>query len=162
MPDTAQLADSLSEKRKHFLAGLYTTALEGGIDYWATVVSYHWRKDHSPISSSYEMDIDGFHAEIKPLSDEDGWGVFQHHDTRALTVDLAVIDRGASLFRQLCEGVINSIGKVVPEGERKPIPPAHYWHQWMAADATDGEDGDYDADVADIIVQLGLFGREAY
>jgi hypothetical protein len=53
----------------------FTTALEGGINYWAIVDVYHW-------------DQENFHAVIRDTVDEDK----QH------TIDRAVIERGLGLY----------------------------------------------------------------
>lgn len=37
-----------------------------------------------------------------------------------------------------------------------------YWKQFILANKTNGEDGDFDADIADNIVQAGIFGEIVY
>lgn len=37
-----------------------------------------------------------------------------------------------------------------------------YWKQFLLANRTNSEDGDYDADIADNIVQAGLYGEVIY
>lgn len=51
--------------RDRFLFDLFTTALEGGINYWAEVLSYHWEAPEG------DDDLRGFSAEIIE-TEEDG------------------------------------------------------------------------------------------
>lgn len=39
---------------------------------------------------------------------------------------------------------------------------ADYWKQFKLSNRTNGEDGDYDADIADNVLQAGLFGKVIY
>ncbi|SKX81054.1 Uncharacterised protein [Mycobacteroides abscessus subsp. bolletii] len=159
----------LSVGRKTFLHGVFTAALEGGIQYWANVDEYHWRtsgtKDLS-IMDPRVNDLDGFYATILSteldLEDpkDNGWGIDDLPST--LRIDLDVVDRGTNLFAQYCRGEINSHGIDVPEEQRKPLADDAYWRQFLAAEATHGREGDYDAMVADNIVQFGLFGKLVY
>lgn len=119
-----------SAERKQFVFDVFTTALEGGISYWAKVDEYHWR------DSSGNEDLEGFRAAIRDAEDPGD----------QLSVDATVIDRGISLFDPIAS-------------ER---PAGHYWRQFLDANRTNGADGDYDAGVADAIVQLGLFGKIIY
>lgn len=188
--DTAPQA-ALSVGRKSFLHCVFTTALEGGIQYWAEVGEYHWQirgVDGKPITP--RDDTDGFYATIRSNErdledpDDNGWGidrVFQstvldpnaHGVTlvrpgfitpagNTLRIDLDVVERGTKLFAQYCRGEINSNGIAVSEQQRKPLADDAYWRQFLAAEATHGQEGDYDAMVADNIVQFGLFGELVY
>jgi hypothetical protein len=145
---------------------MFTTAIEGGINYWASVQSYHWIKpefhDHRGHIAGCE-DIDGFKAEINPPGEDGEWGVFDtDKDTQTLTIDLAVMERGALLFRRYCQGEIDGQGQPVAIEDWKPLRDDHYWRQWLVQEATNGKEGDSDAEVADQIVQWGLFGKGIY
>lgn len=156
----------LTEARKQFLHNIFTTAIEGGINYWADVEAYHWlMKGHNADTGEVfsQDDLDSFYAVITP-GDED-WGV-SHLATghglgerEPVRIDIDVVIRGVDLFRRYCLGEINSHGEETPS---PPLRPDHYWNQFLAAEATDGEDGDYDAEVADNIVQFGLFSQVVY
>lgn len=148
----------LSKRRKEFLHGIFTTAMEGGIGYWSAAEVYHWCNDDDT------DDLDGFYAVLHPASEDEGWGIFpDKEDTKALRLDLDVITRGVKMFRLYCLGVIDEKGGVLPLKEIEPrLREDSYWWQFLEADMSDGASGDYDADVADSIVQWGLFGEVVY
>lgn len=149
----------LSKEHKEFLHGVFTTALEGGIGYWSECSTYRWS-----LGSSDTDDIDGFYAVIRPPSEEGCWGVFDddESDRSVQRIDLEVIHRGVELFKDYCYGKIYHNGDPVPQDQREPLPEDHYWRQFLVAELTRGVDGDYDAEVADVIVQFGLFGKWVY
>jgi hypothetical protein len=92
----------------------------------------------------YKHDIDNFIAVVEP-ADEDGWG---HDDFEGtLVIDMEVLRRGAEMIIQ----------KVLNKQIGNP-----YFKQFVIAYLTEGEDGDYDAMVADVMVQYGLFGEQVY
>lgn len=165
MPTTNKLRD-----RRKFLHDVFVTAIEGGIQYWAVVKKYHWLKpearNNNGLSWNEDLDLDGFHAVLVPsLAAVVGcWGVWDdaEKDTAELTVDADVIRRGVTLFKRRCLGEIDSRGKDVPPGKRTVLREDHYWRQFLVAERTNGEDGDYDAEVADQILQFGLFGQAVY
>lgn len=132
----------LTDSRKQFLANIFTTAVEGGIGYWCSCDSYHWS------NSDGSSDLDDFYADISEM--ESG---LQYR------IDKSVIQRGVQLFVSHCGGEIDSNGS---PGSWDPIPSTHYWLEFLAANRTNGDDGDFDAGVADIIVQFGLFGKVIY
>lgn len=155
-------AVDLSPKRKAFLHGIFTTALEGGIGYWSECSKYHWRKPGEYANFNDSCDLDGFYAVIHP-NDPDGWGFFPDgEDDQSLRVDLELVHRGVSLFRDYLCGNIDFRGQPIALEDRKPVHPNHYWRQFIEADISSGDDGDYDAEVADQIVQFGLFGQVVY
>jgi hypothetical protein len=153
----------LSDKRKSFLHLMFTTAIEGGISYWAGCREYHWMKPEFAGQSGYPAhceDIDGFYATIVSPAGE--WGVFDEDDDRELRIDLGVMAAGVELFWKYCMGLIDSRGKSVPMEARTWIAEDHYWRQWMVQNLTNGEEGDSDSIVASEIVQWGLFGASVY
>lgn len=156
----------LTEARKKFLHGVFTTACEGGIQYWAALDEYHWIKNEvseGDIDWDKDCDLDGFYATLMPTADEGCWGIWNGpKDVGALRLNLNVIERGVRLFRRYCHGELDSSGRPVLDEHQKAMPDGHYWRQFLVAEATHGEDGDYDAEVADQIVQWGLFGMGIY
>lgn len=128
-----------TQERKQFLADVFTTAIEGGINYWSQVEAYHWQGTEGRMQ---DADLDGFYAEIIEIGDGD---VATKH-----RIDVNVIAHGLNL---LC-------------GSRKePIkyaPTGRLLADLMLANRTNGQDGDFDADSADCVVQAGLFGEIVY
>lgn len=119
-----------SAERVQFLSDVMTTAVEGGINYWAAVSEYRW-------------DLDKYTPEQVGVTvydqEDDDW------PEEGRRVDLDVIARGI--------GVLKKAG-----GCGDP----DYWKQFLLADRTNGEDGDYDAGMADCILQAGLLGEVVY
>ncbi|MES2155987.1 MAG: hypothetical protein V4510_12710 [bacterium] len=90
-------------------------------------------------------------AETYHWSDEDPTSFYadiidNEDDNESYHIDRAVIVRGLALCLEGC--------KYGPEGRPRA--------DLMLAAATNGEDGDYDSDVADCVVQAGLFGEVVY
>lgn len=161
--------------RKQFLHGVFTTAVEGGIGYWSVAESYHWSKPPNPDvdnehmygNASLEEDLDGFYAVLE--SSEGEWGLGVDHkvfisevgeaqqitDTQSLRVDLKVIERGCNLL-------VDKVVEAAKSEDGSADFSRKYLRQFVIAWLSDGDDGDYDADVADLVVQLGLFGEVVY
>jgi hypothetical protein len=158
-----------TEGRKVFLLSVFTTALEGGIGYWSYCEQYHWANEET--GGHPAGDIDGFYATL--TSTEEDWGVmnvYQPHlnspegdvvtmtletQNQRLRVDIDVIERGVNL---LVDKVIEAT-----KSEDHSAPFSYkYLRQFVEAWLTDGESGDFDADGADLAVQLGLFGEHVY
>ena len=160
--------DTLTTGRKAFLHGVFTTALEGGIGYWSECSDYHWCNDDDTDA------LDGFYAVIHPpydrFADEQmGWGIFADkesgdtpEDLAPLRIDLNVMAHGAKLMNWFVQGLIDGDGKQVPLDQIKPWRDDHYYWQYVQAYNSNGQDGDYDAGVADMVVQFGLFGSVVY
>ena len=165
-PTAKPLSETLSTGRKTFLHTMFTTAMEGGIGYWSECSSYRWIKPEFADARGYDeshADIDDFRAIIVPSEDEGCWGVWVgNRDVAPLTIDLTVMQRGAQRFLLYCHGMVDSQGNPVPPCEQKPLRDDHYWRQWLVQEATNGAEGDSDAEVADQIVQWGLFGKGVY
>lgn len=109
-------------ERAQFLRDVLTTAVEGGINYWAQVGDY--APDEGTVTV-YESEEDD-----KP---------------HAVTIE--TIAKGIGVARE--KGLASLSG---------PDYVAQFW----LADRTNSERGDYDADIADSILQLGLFGQITY
>ena len=159
----------MTKGRKQFLHTVFITAMEGGINCWAETHSYHWGTDGGV---KVVDDIDQFYAVILPA--EGFWGVNDAFITdsyappfrgqvghkpigaeQPLTINIDVMQRGADA---LVDKVIAAAKSECEDAEfsRK------YLRQFVEAWLTDGDDGDFDAEVADMVVQLGLFGQVVY
>lgn len=152
--------DAKEQARKVLLHGIFTTALEGGIGYWSSCSGYHWALDED----GREEDLDGFTVTLHPTEGE--WGVFDGDaDKQPLTVDRAVIQRGLErYFERFTTDKRNRLGgPVQPDSDkawlRDPFRITNEYRVEFHRAVTDGRyaDVDYDADIADDIVQLGLF-----
>lgn len=120
-----------SAERKEFLGALLTTAIEGGVNYWAQVVEYKWDCDEP-----YAVLVDCEEAE------ED--------EPERLLVDLDVIARGINKIASGEVGFYN-MGYEGDSNTRMLV--------LNRTNGTDDRLGDYDALDADAVVQAGLFGE---
>lgn len=152
-----------TEGRKEFLHSMFTTALEGGIGYWSVADEYHWGYREQG-TDDWKSDTEGFYAILE--SAEEDWGVAEAFiaetgetqaitETQSLRVDITVIERGVNL---LVDKVIEATKSEDPDAPFSRKYLRQFVIQWL----TDCEDGDSDADVADFVVQLGLFGEVVY
>ena len=121
------------------LHAIFVTALEGGVGYWSTATSYKWSNEDG------EDDLIGFHADIfetEEMPDED------EEDAAIPTrrIDAQVVARGLIAlatskkgpFRDLCIRIL------------------------LGGQTADDALCECDADAADAIVQMGLFGELVY
>lgn len=131
-----------TDERAQYLADLLTTAVEGGINYWAYVSNYRWDTDRpNDDGSTFTVhDTSVMVHETEEGDDEEGY-------PPAHVVTLDTIAHGIALARQSGLGSMSG-----PE----------YVKQFWLSDRTNGRDGDYDADIADSILQLGIFGKVIY
>ena len=121
-----------STERAEFLSDIITTALEGGIGYWAESRAYHWTTKGTDTT-----------AEIREQ---------QAHQ--------AEHDEPGKWFK-LDNNVIAETLKSLRDPATK-CPP-HWRAALIGADFTNGAGGeDIDAEAADVIVQIALFGRIVY
>lgn len=156
-----------TQDRKEFLHNIFTNALEGGIGYWSCTSKYHIWKDPEAHWSRLVQDLDGFQAVIEPSDGE--WGVFDERakEVGPLTIDIYVIETGITRFVEWLGGKRGQFGQSV-DVDRGDVPLRAqgtfnpYWDQFLRQNETNGEDGDSDAEVADAIVQLGLFDEVVY
>lgn len=114
---------------------LFITALEGGINYWAGVNNYHW-------ADNGVDDLEWFSAEV--FDEEEAFLADKGEKVVIYTVNRATITKGWRLATTTFRDTISwSTGK----------PPV-VW--------TPDSEWDYDANDADCILQLGLFGDVVY
>lgn len=121
------------------LHAIFVTALEGGVGYWSTATSYKWSNEDG------EDDLIGFHADIfetEEMPDEDE----EDAAIPARRIDAQVVARGLIAlatskkgpFRDLCIRIL------------------------LGGQTADDALCECDADAADAIVQMGLFGELVY
>lgn len=110
-----------SVAREEFLKDVLITAVEGGINYWASV------DDYEPYKGTVTI-----------IEEEEG---------APFKVTMDTVAKGIGIARK--ERIGSMIG-------------LEYVKQFWLADETNGEDGDYDADIADQIIQLAIFGKVVY
>ena len=136
-----------TDERKQFLFDVFVTALEGGIDYWFISTTYHHAKPdpEDTGSGSFEgkcYDLDGFFAR----GHEDG-------ESKRLTINAATVEKGLYLIRNGGSD-LNAAGKAL------------HMHHALRAKVIGAEGvlnaNDIDAELADCIVQIGLFGEVIY
>lgn len=121
-----------SPKRTEFLKDVLITAVEGGINYWAQVSNYDPDAGTVTVWESEEAIRDG--GDIYPDT----------YSPHRVTID--TIAHGIAVLLE----------------QRKGHDPKNYWHQFVIANRTNSEDGDYDAGIADDILQAGIFGSVVY
>jgi hypothetical protein len=117
-------------------ADVFTTALEGGIGYWSVCTRYLWSVDGT--LDGQARDFIAVIVETGGEDAKDGDGSPEY------VIDRSVIARGIR--------------------EAKKRGNWATYHARALNDLTFGkwDDLDYDADTADLIVQMGLFGEYRY
>jgi hypothetical protein len=123
-------------EREKALNTVFTTALEGGINYWSACSVYRWSVD----VDGRQEEAKDFIAVITETEDEDE----PEH-----VIDYHVVRRGANrLYKHL-----------IDLGDE-----ANQYHLRAMRDLARGnwDDLDFDADTADMVVQFGLFGELVY
>ena len=123
-----------------FCAGIFNTAIEGGVNYWAEVTSYRWfdKRTH------HELPYSEWVAHLEDKEEDDG---------KTHVVDLKVVALGLQRLLSHDGGVhLDSLdltrGYILQDlSELLERPDAG---------------GMIDADAADCIVQAGLFGKIIY
>lgn len=140
MPTTVPVPaaiNRLPQAQQQLLWDLFVTALEGGIGYWSEASSYHiWKRDPHRLDDvdGTDPDLTGFCAAITDI--EQGGDFF---------ITASIVLRGLRKFQRGADGL----------GDRYDRPP-----QKLDPDAID--DWDFDAETADIVIQLGLFDQVVY
>ena len=118
--------------RNEFLAYIGIAAVEGGITYWADIRNYRVTYSSAGTIAGPVTDVS---VEVR---DREGYGA------KWLAVDLATIRKGLDAIRKSDFRMARSLVATV-----------------LAADR-DNDAGDIDAELADCIVQAGLFGKLVY
>lgn len=127
------------EEKNHYdqlILDIFTTAMEGGINYWSWTHEYHWMKHDG------SDDFDNFYALIEETDDGP-----KHR------IDRKVIEKGYTIATEELQADEIFWSMSAPISKKKMLSPSY----------VDEEDAwDFDAGDADIIVQLGLFGTVFY
>lgn len=124
----------IETRRDEALADMFTTALEGGIGYWSTCLVYRWS-----LGAPENKQARDFVAVIEDHEED---------DAPQYLIDRAVMVRGARLLHSYLNALEN----------------ANRYHLAAMNDFRFGrwDDLDFDADTADMVVQMGLFGKLVY
>jgi len=152
-------------ERQQFLVDILTTACEGGINYWCFLDSYDiWENPKAPTAELvlkkdpqlrlFDMiaaehllpdDREELFGDVywKNRANELGWEALPQEYCYTLNADVIELGLQRAWQQQLDQ-------------------PGSYWGQLKIAWLTSGRDGDYDADLADQVVQLGLFDKGVY
>lgn len=133
-----------SAERAQFLADILTTAVEGGISYWATVLEYDvdaYLKTSDPATLRVKL------TESEWLDDEDDD-----------TVHTVTIDTIATGVNKIAEAKAEEIA-YLPERHQQAVTAASRENDFCPAD---GRYSDIDAGVADTILQVAVFGKVVY
>lgn len=125
-------------RNPNLLSDIFTAAFEGGINYWARIITYRWQKPGlrgQDLPVDQLQDLKGFGGVIEDTEDE----MNQSHvvDIRTIRRGLALLRAGKATFGgQPWDNGKKVLGRIIAE--------------------------DYDASDADIVVQVGLFGDVRY
>lgn len=138
--------------RLHFtdqdLIDLFNTALEGGIGYWSKCDVYHWINDDD------SEDLTGFHALIVPV-ENDTWD-------DELGLNDGSMPTGSEVVVVDAEGRVRIDGSTMLKGIQRALAAGMFTEILVPWGLGDRDNVDYDADVADVIVQMGLFAEVVY
>lgn len=90
------------------------------------------------------------------------WAVVQQYEHDAPLGDAYVVikDPGGDDPRKTYRVTIDTIAKGIASEIAKGYRPDSYFAQFVIANRTNGDDGDYDASIADAILQAGIFDGE--
>lgn len=123
----------ISEERKDFLAGIITTAIEGGINYWSKVHKYEWGDK----VGNYQFPINYAYAKIQDFGDDEPGKVYE--------ITMSKVSKALKLFR---DGKIDLRSDILQE--------------ILLSDTTNGEEGTIDVECADCIIQVICFNDVIY
>jgi len=130
------------------LHDIFTTAIEGGINYWGCVARYHWSVDDAGDERDY-----AFFAEVL---EADGYDEDEDEDENTAPprhrIDPEVILRGLVAYA--------SMPPYANKGASRYTLREKAIRLLMGGEVADAVD--YDAADADCFVQMGLFGKLVY
>lgn len=142
------MASSESERRQ-FYADIVTAAVEGGIGYWSKARSYRW----------FSPDLAGGTAEPGPNGTANAWAVIVPADEEAGFADWPAEKDGVPTAEITVASVRRAIGKIA-HGEYTDLRAdiiatvKEAYREWDASDI--------DAEIADCIVQVAVFGKVVF
>lgn len=129
------------------LHDIFTTAIEGGINYWCRVARYHWSVDDKGDERDYAFFAEVLDSEDEDEDDDGDDGILATPSPRR-RIDAEVILRGLVAYASM------------PPTERRFPLREKAIRLLMGGEVADAVD--YDAEDADCIVQMGLFGQLVY
>lgn len=130
-------AKEVTERDKAYHS-IFVTALEGGIGYWSLCETYRWSLRDEAGKATDEYDVLGFKADIIDTGDGDGEDKY--------VIDRSVIAKGVGRYVHWTKSHGNEYHRRASQNLRNA--------EW--------DELDFDAEIADVIVQLGLFGELVY
>lgn len=143
---------TLDGTREQAYFDIFSTALEGGIGYWSRCKTYHWTNDQGMTE-----DLAGYHAEIydvERIIEEGplptgaiGSGRLQDERYALYRIERAIIAKGIEAFASMYG---------------KPDHDTYFGRAARHLAQERWDHLDYDATIADAIVQMGLFGEVVY
>lgn len=119
-------------ERETFLADIITTAVEGGINYWAEVTGYQWGTEFGP--GKLDGNRKFAKATVRDAEADDA--------AKELTTD-----KIATAVGKVCRGEVKLRGDIVAA---------------IAQGNAENDAGYIDADAADCLVQIALLGELVY
>ena len=129
-----------SAERTDFLAGIIITAVEGGINYWAYARKYRWVDSNGKLYGNALSRLQDASVEVCDVEDfDDGKGQWKK-------VTLDTIARGIGKIKRKEVSLSHGRRKIVIAADRDP----------------DKHAGNIDSDIADCVLQAGLFGTIIY
>ena len=142
-----------TEERKQFLMDLLTCGVEGGIGYWARIYDSERTPELDWVSITLVDHEDASQAlELEPFT---GYG----------ELDDAVLKNDPRIekfkFTVTLDDIEKALEKLIASPAEVKIHPSNIG-QLIVANATNGEDGDFDADSGDWLVQIACFGEVVY
>jgi hypothetical protein len=148
-----------SDERTEFYEDIITTAVEGGTGYWAQVSQYQFSYDGETRLSVGEQVGEGTRAVLHAIKDDESGYEEEGH-----VLDAALIAHAFGVLRRLVQDRETDNGQPgglsTTKGENAHLSAKHRKH--LLGAYADLDAGDIDADDADILVQLGLFGKVVY
>lgn len=144
------MASTLGERRA-FYAAIVSTALEGGVGYWSAAEGYRW----------FDPELSGGTAAPGPQGTANAWAILVPADEEASFADWPHTGPdGRGRAEVTVESVTRAVGRIV-RGQL-----GHHLRENIVADIRHGVrewDASYiDADAADVIVQVAVFGEVVF
>jgi hypothetical protein len=125
-----------SAERTEFLSGVLSTALEGGVGYWSVADAIERVGDYPNGDWEYAS------VTLTENGDGDNWCSQRDEECQGHQVDLDTIARG----------IAGLLGR----------DPRYRHHKLLAEANRENDACDIDSDIADDIVQYGIFGSLVY
>lgn len=143
------MASTLSERRE-FYADIVTSAVEGGIGYWSAAEVYKW----------FDPKLDGGTAEPGPQGTANAYAIIVPADEEAATAEWPKYDGECPSALVDVDLVRRAVGKIVRgqlSHELRDDLVTSIRTGYRAFDASH-----VDAEAADVIVQVGVFGEVVF